>query len=250
MLHQQNTPFILGNVYDAHSALIFEKLGYQAIGTSSAAIASSLGLEDGEKIHFSQLIEVIKSIISKVKLPLTVDMEGGYSRDINTICSNIHILAKLGVVGINLEDSVVNDKRKIINISDFTDTVKQVKRYIDTNNIQIFLNIRTDFYIMELNNPLENTLERIRLYEQIGIDGIFVPCVIDIDDIKQIVSATKVPINVMNMPNLPNFNTLTDIGVKRISLGPFAYNAMMDFLEKKAQKIINSKALDTLFSNE
>ncbi|SFV87731.1 Probable carboxyvinyl-carboxyphosphonate phosphorylmutase [hydrothermal vent metagenome] len=230
-----------------HSALIFEKLGYQAIGTSSAAIASSLGLEDGEKMHFSQLVEVVKSIVSKINLPLTVDLEGGYSRNIDTLCANVHTLAKLGVVGINLEDSITDGKRKIVDAHSFTNVIQRIKSYLDMHHIQMFVNIRTDFYIMGLDSPLKNTLKRIKLYEQVGIDGIFVPCITDLNDIEQVVSATKLPINVMSVADLIDFNTLSNIGVKRVSTGPFNYHIMMQFFEKNAQKIINANTFDPLF---
>jgi len=245
--HNQNSPFVLGNVHDTHSALIYEKLGFKAIGTSSAAIAASLGLEDGERMPFSELINLVEKIISKTNLPLTVDIEGGYSRDIDGICNNIRTLAMLGVVGINLEDSVVSEERKIENKNDFANKIEQLKSFISRNNIQIFVNIRTDFYIMGLDEPFKNTLERIKLYENAGADGIFVPCVTDKTEIKEIVNTTKLPLNVMLMPVFPDYQSLTEIGVKRISMGPFAYNKAMNIFEKNAQKIITSNDFNNLF---
>lgn len=246
-LHNQNSPFILGNVHDAHSALIYEKLGFNAIGTSSAAIATSLGLEDGERMSFSELTSVVEQITSKTNLPLTVDIEGGYSSDVDDICNNIRTLAMFGVVGINLEDSVVSEERKIENKNDFANKIEQLKSFITRKNIQIFVNIRTDFYIMGLADPFKNTLERIKLYENAGADGIFVPCLTDKTEIKKIVNTIKLPLNVMTMPGFPDYQSLTEIGVKRISMGPFAYNKMMSIFEKNAQKIITSNDFDSLF---
>ena len=76
-LHQQGEAIVIGNVWDAASACIAEKVGYQAIGTSSAAIASSRGLEDGESISFDEIFKIVQEIISKTSIPLTVDIEGG-----------------------------------------------------------------------------------------------------------------------------------------------------------------------------
>lgn len=118
-LHQQESPLQIGNVWDCQSALMFEKSGYKAIGTSSAAIANSLGYEDGEQMSFEELNTIVKLIASKISIPLTVDMEGGYSRDAEQIINNIVIIYNAGVVGINLEDSAVSEGRKILDSYEF-----------------------------------------------------------------------------------------------------------------------------------
>ncbi len=80
-LHNQNYPLLICNVWDVASAKIAEKLSFQAIGISSAAIATLLGYKDGENMSFSELSYLVKRIIAKTKLPLTVDLESGYSRE-------------------------------------------------------------------------------------------------------------------------------------------------------------------------
>ena len=107
ILHTQKAPLHIGNVWNANSAIMLENNGYQALGTSSAAIAASLGYEDGEQMNFDDLLQVIKTIKDKTSAPLTVDIEAGYSRDPGIICENIMKLSDLGVVGINFEDSIV-----------------------------------------------------------------------------------------------------------------------------------------------
>jgi 2-methylisocitrate lyase-like PEP mutase family enzyme len=207
-LHNQKDMLLIGNVWDVQSALIFEKQGYQAIGTSSAAIASSLGLEDGEQMSFEQLNNIVKAITSKVSIPLTVDIEAGYSRSIKQVLENIKTLYENGVVGINIEDSVVANDRKILNATEFSKFIEAITEYLKESDIDMFINVRTDFYIMGLDNPLKETLDRIKLYEKSGADGIFVPCVTSKDDIKEIVKTTSLPVNVMTMPNLPTFEIL------------------------------------------
>lgn len=98
-LHQQTQLLFIGNVWDALSARLFEKLNFKAIATSSAAIAHMLGYEDGQRITFTELEYVVKKILSATSLPLSVDMESGYSKDISVIISHIERLHRLGVVG-------------------------------------------------------------------------------------------------------------------------------------------------------
>ncbi len=247
-VHNQNSPLLLGNVWSVQSALLFQKSGFKAIGTSSAAIAASLGYEDGEKMPFKDLLRIVKNIQSKINIPLTVDIEGGYSRNTTALINNVIALQKLGVVGINIEDSVTNSEREIANALIFSKIIQKTKSYLTQNNIPVFLNIRTDFYIMGLKNPLEETLNRIKLYEESGADGIFVPCIIKEDEIKKVVESTNLPVNVMCMPNLPNFNKLAQLGVKRISMGPFLYNNMVAKLENSINNIIKNQSFNSIFS--
>jgi 2-methylisocitrate lyase-like PEP mutase family enzyme len=249
-LHNTNELLHIGNVWDTNSALIIEAQGYKALGTSSFAIAKSLGYEDGEQMCFDELFNIVKQIISKVNLPITVDIEGGYSRDINKITKNIKALFDLGVVGINIEDSIVKDgQREIMDQNDFTKILQDIKHYLQNNKIDIFINARTDYYIMGLDNPLENTIQRIKQYEKTGIDGIFVPALVNIEDIKQIVHATSLPINVMTMPDLDRFKILKDVGVKRISQGPFLYNNLMEKFENTLKQIKKDDSFESLFNS-
>ncbi|MEE9430684.1 MAG: isocitrate lyase/phosphoenolpyruvate mutase family protein [Melioribacteraceae bacterium] len=246
-LHKQKQPLLLGNVWDVQSALLFQKLGFSAIGTSSSAVATSRGYEDGEKIPFEDLVQIVKSIQTKIKIPLTVDIEGGYSRDVSEIKNNIKTLHQLGVVGINLEDSVTKTKRIILDPKKFSNTIQEIKSYLLKNNYNIFINVRTDPYLLGLENPLTETLRRIKLYEKAGADGIFAPCIVNEDEIKKLVESTKLPINVMCMPELPPFTKLESLGVKRISMGSLHYNIDLSNLEIQIKKIIADQSFNCLF---
>jgi len=247
-LNQSDDILHIGNVWDAQSALIFEKQNYQALGTSSLAIANSLGFEDGEELSFETLLTIVKQIISKVNKPLSVDIEGGYSRDTNKIIENIISLYEIGVVGVNIEDSIVtNGNRTILPQNDFTIILKNIKKVLEEKNIDIFINARTDYFIMGLDNPLEETIKRVKLYEESGADGIFVPCIVDIEDIKEVVKSTTLPVNIMTMPNLPSFKDLQQVGIKRVSQGSFIYNSLMESFENKLEAINKDKSFKSLF---
>ena len=100
-LHEQGAPLLIGNVWDVVSAKAAQKTGYQAIGTSSGAIAAMLGYRDGEEMSFSELEYIVQRILKSVAMPLTVDLEAGYSRNPAKIAAYIMRLADLGVVGVN-----------------------------------------------------------------------------------------------------------------------------------------------------
>src|SRR6266487_3069469 len=105
-LHQHTSPLLLGNIWDVNSAKMFEANGYKAIGTSSQAVANVFGYDDGEKVEFETLLQVAKRVVEVVRIPFTVDVEGGYNRTVEGIITNIKKLHDVGVVGVNLEDTV------------------------------------------------------------------------------------------------------------------------------------------------
>ena len=231
-LHHQRDPLILCNVWDAASAIIAEKLGYQAVGTSSAAIATSQGKTDGQNTDFETLLTVVKQISEVTTLPLTVDIESGYADTPQEVVDNIAKLADLKVVGINIEDShLIDGHRTLVDKHVFTKNLSQIKTLLNDANIEMFINVRSDTYIVDAETALPETIDRIRLYETVGADGIFLPCLTAPDDIAKIVAHSSLPLNVMCMPKLAGFEQLKQLGVKRISMGNFVYDNMLAHLE-------------------
>jgi 2-methylisocitrate lyase-like PEP mutase family enzyme len=243
-LHEGPTPLLLGNIWDANSAKIFETAGYKAIGTSSQAVATSQGYEDGEKMPFDTLLQLARRVVKSVDIPFTVDIEGGYSRSVAGIIEHIEKMHDAGVVGINLEDTVADFSRTLQPVAAFQKTLCSVADHLCRKNLKMFLNIRTDGFLLGMPTALTETLERIRSFEAAGANGIFVPCITEIDDIAAVVNATDLPVNVMCMPSLPNFGELKALGVKRISIGPFVYS----YIDKKAAEAVSTVIKSDNFS--
>ncbi|HEY9047206.1 MAG TPA: isocitrate lyase/phosphoenolpyruvate mutase family protein [Ohtaekwangia sp.] len=243
-LHQQATPLLLGNIWDVNSAQAFEASQYKAIATSSQAVAKSLGYEDGEQLPFEVLLRLARRVVEVVRIPFSVDIEAGYSRSLKDILANIEQLHDAGVVGINLEDTIPGATRQLRAAADFQKDLTAIADYLSRNNINLFINVRTDGFLLGMPNALQETLDRIRHYENAGADGIFVPCITDKHDIEQVVKATHLPVNVMCMPDLPDFKELASLGVKRISMGPFVHI----YANKKVDEALRSIASENSFS--
>ncbi len=247
-LHRKKHPLVICNVWDASSALVAEQRGFEAIGTSSAAIAKMLGKEDGENVSFDELLSIVTTISNLSSLPLTVDIESGYGDSPEAIVSNISELAKIGVVGINIEDSkVTHGERLLCDALEFANKLQSVKSLLHKMNITMFINVRTDTYLLNIDNPLEESIKRIEMYQRAGANGIFLPCIKTPDDIIAVVTNTELPINVMCVPDLPDFNILEELGVKRISMGNFLHEAMMDSFSSMLSTIASEKSFETLF---
>jgi 2-methylisocitrate lyase-like PEP mutase family enzyme len=223
-LHQQNNLLILGNVWDAQSAKIAAAAGFQALGTSSHAIANSLGYSDGEQIPVNELLFVIERILKSVKIPVSVDFESGYSDNPDEVATYVKHLSEMGVVGINIEDGkVVKSGRKLGKAKLLSEKIEAIKEM--TKNI--YINARIDTYTTKHEHALEETIKRAEMYTQAGADGLFVPLAETKADIQKIVSSTEVPLNLFLTDKLPKITILEEIGVKRLSHGAKIYEYLV-----------------------
>ncbi|PWN69389.1 isocitrate lyase/phosphoenolpyruvate mutase family protein [Chryseobacterium phosphatilyticum] len=248
-LHHSEDPLLLGNVWNVQSAKAYEKLGYKALATSSSAVALSLGYDDGEQMAFEEYFYIIKRIKMSVSIPLSVDLESGYGDTNERIVSNIIGLMDIGVVGVNLEDSYVKEGvRMLLDQEIFFERLKDILSKLKERRSEIFMNIRTDPFLLRMENALEETLQRIRLFEELQVDGIFIPGITAEDDIKTAVSATSLPVNVMGLPDLPDFKTLQRLGVKRITSGGFLNRHIYRELEDTIKNITDNHSFAVLFT--
>jgi 2-methylisocitrate lyase-like PEP mutase family enzyme len=246
-LHQQPEVLLLGNAWNAHSARQQEKNGFKAIGTSSMALSHALGYEDGEGMSFAELLYTVKRIVASVNIPVSADIESGYSPTVAGLLENIDQLHDAGVAGINIEDSVVTVERQLISTDAFCKKLDAIRNHCVRNNIQLFVNARTDTFLLDIPNRMNETLSRLEAYTDAGADGIFVPCITAINDIREVVTASALPVNVLSMPGLASVATLSDIGVKRISMGNFAYDKMMGSFTQTITRIQAEQSFDALF---
>ncbi|TYZ12489.1 isocitrate lyase/phosphoenolpyruvate mutase family protein [Hymenobacter lutimineralis] len=247
-LHHQSEPLLLPNVWDARSAAICQQNGFVAVGTSSAAIASALGYTDGEQLPFTDLLRVVERICAATTLPVTVDLEAGYSRDVATICEHIAQLHALGVVGINLEDSLVSEgSRYLVDAADFARTLAQIKAFCRAHDMPLFLNARTDTYLLGLPDALPQTQARMQAYAAAGADGLFVPGLAEVAAMQLLCRQTSLPVNVLCVPGLPGWADLKQAGIKRVSMGNFLFELLARRQEQVGALLQQTRQLNVLF---
>ena len=248
-LHASNELFLLPNAWDARSAKAFQECGFPAVATSSAAVANSLGFDDGEKMSFQDYLFVIRRILSSISIPLTVDIETGYGNNDEQIANNILHLAELGVAGINIEDSVIEvSGRSLKDPIIFARTIEHVRKKLEASNHKLFINVRCDSHLLNVDNKQSDTITRIRIYNQSGADGIFVPFLKNEEDISEVVANSKLPLNVMCVPELPDLDSLSRLGVKRVSMGPFMFQRVYSDISRLSKAIISSRTFSALLS--
>jgi len=249
-LHAGARVLVLPNVWDALSGALFRQAGAQAIATGSAAVAWACGYPDGEALPRANLLFAVNEIRRVSRgLPLSVDIESGYSNDPAEVVDLVQRLISLGVAGINLEDGGGDPGVLVAKI-------EAIKRSCMQAGNDIFVNARTDVYLNDLAEgeaAIRETIARLQLYERAGADGSFVPAVSEADAIRSIARAIKRPLNVLAMPGLGKASALYELGVRRLSAGPglakLAYGtareAAMAFLrDGNSSNLSSPRALD------
>ncbi|MCF6225152.1 MAG: isocitrate lyase/phosphoenolpyruvate mutase family protein [Xanthomonadales bacterium] len=246
-MHAQDEPLFLPNAWDILSAIIMQQNGFKAIGTTSWGIANSLGYQDGERIQFAELLTIVNKIVSAVEIPVTVDVESGYSEDMDIVAKNILQLANMGVVGINIEDSL-KSKPSLRDKNAHCEQIEKIRNILNKNGYQeFFINARTDTYL-QLKNPLAETLERAVDYVSSGADGIFVPGLSQAEEIKQLTATIKAPLNIMSLPSLVDTKGLKELGVKRFSLGSSFSDATVAFIEENTRILMAERSTEKLYA--
>lgn len=246
-LHKARKLFILPNAWDAESAIIFQESSYPAVGTSSAAVAASLGYEDGEQIPFADYLVIIRRIAASVSIPVTIDLEMGYGKNKEEVYTNVQQLIEAGVAGINLEDSsMAQGKRTLKDAKDFALTLEFLKMKLSAERQSLFINVRCDTYLLKVKDKENETSHRLKIYESAGADGIFLPFIQEEQDIKRALSETQLPLNVMCIPGLPEIDKLEKLGVRRLSMGPFLHNKAYARVRDLAKKVIEQNNLKSI----
>ncbi len=231
---------LLPNAWDAGSARLIASLGARAIATTSAGVAWAHGYADGDRLPVAHLLETIRDIRRVTDLPLTVDIEGGYSEEPAQVAATVLQLVEAGVSGINVEDG---DREPRM----LCDKIAAVRTACTAAGADVFINVRTDVYLRQLAQAGEPrvrmSLERARLYRDAGADGLFVPGVTEEDEIRALAAQARLPLNVLWRAALPDVRTLASWGVRRLSAGTMLAESVAGHLRTRARAFLEDPRL-------
>lgn len=214
-LHQGPELLLLPNAWDAGSARLMESLGARAVATTSAGVAWTHGYPDGDVLPVRMLVSTIVAIARAVRVPLTVDIEGGYSDEPAAVEETVARVVEAGAVGINIEDGGSAPDLLCLKI-------ERARRAGQHFGIDLFVNARTDVYLRGLapeGKRVGEVLSRARLYADAGASGLFVPGLREPGEIQAVAAEAGLPLNVMAWPGLPAASALAQLGVRRLSAG-------------------------------
>ncbi|MFC6080330.1 isocitrate lyase/PEP mutase family protein [Sphaerisporangium aureirubrum] len=213
-LHVPGRPLVLPNVWDAGSARVVVDAGFPVVATGSAAVARSLGYDDGEATPAEEMLAAVARITRAVPVPVTADMERGYGMAPAELAERV---AAAGAVGVNLEDS---DPRTgaIIDPAEQEDFLSAVRAAAP----ELVINARADTFVHGTGSPgqrLTEAVERGRRYLRAGADCVFPILATDPAVITTLVTEIAAPVNILLLPGMPSIPDLSTMGVARISFG-------------------------------
>ena len=244
-LHKADDILILPNVWDAGSAKVIEDAGAKAIATSSAGVAWALGFQDGDVLPPRLLAELTGRITDVISIPLSVDFEGGYTKNPAKIGENLKPILDAGAVGINIEDGESTPDL-------LAKKIEKARQAAENAGVNVFINARTDVFLAEIGSPesrVGETIDRAARYRDAGADGIFIPGLSETNAIKAITSEVKMPINVMSVPDLPSAKELKKLGVRRLSAGTAIAQAVWGRVAELAAGFLATGDSKPMFKN-
>ncbi|MCE0767103.1 isocitrate lyase/phosphoenolpyruvate mutase family protein [Pseudonocardia kujensis] len=232
-LHEAPELLLLVNVWDAITAeVVAHTPGTKALATASHGIAASRGYEDGENIPRDEMIAAV-GLIARVAgdLPVTADLEAGYGDPGGTIARAIDV----GIVGANLEDQMKP-------LADAVEAVEAAVAAGEKAGVPFVLNARTDAFLKagdrDPEEVLADTIERGRAYLDAGATTFFVPGKLDETAVGRLVEALgERKVNLIGMPGSIPLATAQELGVARVSYGPWSQNAALTALAKLAEDV-------------
>lgn len=216
-LHRPGEPLLLPNAWDPGSARLFAALGYQAIATTSSGYAASRGHLDGH-IGREETLAHAAELVAATDLPVSADLEDCWGDGAAGVGETVRLAASTGLAGASVEDwSGTPDG----GIYPFDEAVERVVAAVDAARsgvARIVLTARAENHIRGVDD-LDDTVRRLQAFAEAGADVVYAPGLTDLDDIRRVVDAVDVPVNVLARRGGPGVAELADAGVARISVG-------------------------------
>jgi len=218
-LHQTGNPFILANAWDIGSAKMLASLGAQAIATSSAAHAFTLGRPDGGHVTRDEALAHAQDLVSAVKIPVSGDFENGFGDDPDTCAETVRLSAKVGLAGISIEDIHPASQSEY----DFDLAIERIKAAAAAARAlpQDFVLVARADGVMTGSYDMAEALRRIKAMDKAGADCLYVPLPPDMTAMAEVVAATRKPVNALAAGPFAKISRAqyAQAGVARISLG-------------------------------
>ena len=233
-LHRGETPLLLANAWDRGSAKLLASLGFDALATTSSGFAATLGRLDGAASREETLTNAAE-IVTATELPVSADLENGFADDPLGVGETIALAIDAGLAGCSIEDFTGDRQEPIYELSAAVERIEAAAEVAHSGPVPIVLTARAENYLHG-RADLADTIARLQAYERAGADVLYAPGPTDFEEIRQIVAAVGLPVNVLARPGAPSVAELASIGVKRISVGgAFAFAALGAVVEAASE---------------
>ena len=236
-LHERDSAFIIPNPWDVGTARLLTRLGFEALATTSAGYAFSVGQRDNT-IDRDQMMVHVSAIVSATDLPVSADLENGFGEDPETVAETIRRAASVGLAGGSIEDATARPDEPIYARELAVDRVRAAADVARSLPFPFTLTARAENYLVG-RPDLADTIRRLQAYQEAGADVLYAPGLATKEDIATVVRSVDRPVNVvMGLQGVRlSLDELSAIGVKRVSVGSALSRAALGSFLRAAREM-------------
>jgi 2-methylisocitrate lyase-like PEP mutase family enzyme len=238
-LHTRSGAFVIPNPWDAGTARILTKLGFEALTTTSAGLAFVLGRRDGDgSVTRDDALANAKAIVDATHLPVAADLENGYGDAPEAAAETIRLAASVGLVGASIEDATGDPHNPIYDLAHAAERVTAAAEAAHALPFPFTFVARAENFLHG-KPDLDDTIRRLQAFEAAGADVLYAPGLTKADHIRAVCASVKKPVNVIMGLKGAAFSVsdLAALGVKRISVGSALSRAALGAFVRAAQEI-------------
>jgi 2-methylisocitrate lyase-like PEP mutase family enzyme len=248
-LHERKQAFLIPNPWDIGTAKMLERLGFEALATTSMGFALSIGKQDNAAGREAVLAHA-SDLTAASNLPISADLENGFGDAPATAAETIRLAAQAGLVGGSIEDSTGRPENPIYEMAQAVERVRAAAEAAKSLPFPFLLTARAENFLH--NRPdLKDTIRRLQAYQEAGANVLYAPGLRTKEEISEVVRSVNRPVNVlMGLKGVSlTLEELSAIGVRRISVGSGLYRvALAAFL--RAAREMKDAGTFTAMSNE
>jgi 2-methylisocitrate lyase-like PEP mutase family enzyme len=238
-LHERDRAFIIPNPWDVGTARLLERLGFEALATTSAGYAFSIGRRDNA-VGRDRMMAHVEAIASATDLPVSGDLENGFGDDPETVAETIRRAAAAGLVGASIEDGTTRAEDPLYEHRLAAARVRAAVEAARSLPFPFTLTARAENYLVG-RPDLDDTIRRLQSYQEAGADVLYAPGLTSRDDIAAVVRAIDRPVNVvMGLQGVQlSLAELSDVGVQRVSVGSALSRAALGAFLRAAREMLD-----------
>ena len=247
-LHVRDSAFVMPNPWDAGSARLLASMGFEALATTSAGYAFSIGKRDGEAgLSRTEVLENARAIVESVDLPVSADLEDGFGADPEVCADTVRQACSVGLVGGSIEDATGDAMAPIF---DFDLAVERVRASAEAaRDLPFLLTARCENHLHG-RDDLRDTVRRLQAFSEAGAEVLYAPGLPSLEAIAEVCREVDRPVNVVMGLRGPFYSVdqLNEVGVRRVSVGGSFARAAWGGLQRAAQEVLGRGTFD--YANE
>ena len=237
-LHERPGVFVIPNAWNAGTARILTALGYEALATTSAGYAFSVGRRDSSAVLTrNEILQNAKAIVEATPLPVSADLQDGFGRSPAMCAETIRLASEIGLVGGSIEDATGDPKDPIYEFKLAVERVKAAAKA--AHDCEFMLTARAENFLHG-RPDLVDTIRRLQAFAEAGADVVYAPGLSSLEAVREVCASVSKPVNVVMGLKGGTFSVaeLAAVGVKRISVGGAFARAALGGFVRAAREVI------------